>query len=159
MGEAALRTKVRPEPKTTPRQVEILLVEDNPGDVKLLEETLGQSAFPLRLHSVANGEEAITFLRREGSYSQQPRPDFILLDLNLPRKNGLEVLAEIKRNNRFSSIPTLLLTTSNEDEDRWKAYHSRADAYLLKPRDLSQYEALRGYLEKNWVKDILLARP
>jgi chemotaxis family two-component system response regulator Rcp1 len=155
--ESCLNAKGPAGQKTTQRAVEILLVEDNPGDVALFKEALKPSRFTLRLSVVPDGEEAMRYLRREAPYGNASKPDLILLDLNLPRKDGHEVLAEIRRTSRFSGIPALILTGSNTDEDKWKAYRSRADAYLLKPQDLSHLKALLRYLEENWLKDIQLA--
>ncbi len=136
--------------------IEILLVEDNPGDVTLMRELLKLSKFPTRLGVAQDGEQAMAYLRREGPFASVGRPDFILLDLNLPKKNGHEVLAEIRRSSRLSGIPVLILTTSNQDDDKWQAYHCRADSYLVKPRELSQFKALVKYLEENWFKEVSL---
>jgi chemotaxis family two-component system response regulator Rcp1 len=136
------------------RAVEILLVEDNPGDVTLLRETIKKSRFPVHLSVVSDGEEAIHYLRQQAPYVSTPRPDFILLDLNLPRRDGFEVAEEVKRSSRLSGIPTLVLTSSNNEEDRWKACQHHMDAYLLKPQEWSQYSVLLKYLEENWMREV-----
>jgi chemotaxis family two-component system response regulator Rcp1 len=137
------------------RAVEILLVEDNPGDVTLLRETIKKSRFPVHLSVVNDGEQAIHYLRHQAPYASTPRPDFILLDLNLPRRDGFEVAEEIKRSSKLSGIPTLVLTGSNNEADRWKACQHHMDAYLLKPREWSQYGVLLKYLEENWMREVL----
>jgi two-component system, chemotaxis family, response regulator Rcp1 len=135
------------------RPAEILLVEDNPADVYLLNQTLKDSRFPLRLNVVFNGAEALDYLRHRSPYAAAIRPDFILLDLNLPRINGHEVVAEIRRSPRLSSIPILILTNSDNDDDKWKAYSGHVDAYLLKPKELRDYGNLLKYLDENWLQE------
>ncbi len=147
------------QPAKKQRAVEILLVEDNPGDVNLLKETFKNSRYAINLNVVEDGEQAINYLRRKNPYFSTSRPDFILLDLNLPRKNGHEVASEIKRSRHLSDIPTLILTSSNFDEDKWKAYQTRVSAYLLKPLVWSQYGVLLNYLEENWIKELRLDLP
>jgi CheY-like chemotaxis protein len=149
----------KPQPQAKQRAVEILLVEDNPADVSLLRETFKNSRFAINLNVVQDGEQALHYLRRKNPYFSSSRPDFILLDLNLPRKNGHEVAKEIKRSNKLSDIPTLILTTSNHDDDKWNAYQIRVSAYLLKPLDWPQYIILLNYLEENWIKQIRLDLP
>lgn len=119
--------------------IEILLVEDNPGDVYLVKETLHESKFLNRIHLVRNGVEAVSFLRREGKYSHVPVPDIILLDLNMPRKDGREFLAEIKADKEFKRIPVVILTSSEEERDIVKTYNLHADSYIIKPVDLRQF--------------------
>ncbi|HET9870626.1 MAG TPA: response regulator [bacterium] len=147
-----MKDPLRPAPARRP--VEILLVEDNPGDVTLLRESIKRSRFPIHLCVVEDGEKAIDFLRRREPYLAAPRPDFILLDLNLPRRDGFEVAQEVKRSSRLSGIPTLVLTSSNNDIDRWKAVQHHLDAYLLKPQEWDQYAVLLKYLEENWMREI-----
>ncbi len=154
-----MKTILEPEPKAKQRPVEILLVEDNPGDVSLLKETFKRSRFAVNLNVVQDGEQALNYLRHRSPYCSLPRPDFILLDLNLPRKNGHEVAKEIRRSHHLSGIPTLILTSSNHDDDKWAAYQTRVSAYLLKPLEWSQYAVLLNYLEENWIKDIRLDLP
>jgi two-component system, chemotaxis family, response regulator Rcp1 len=135
------------------KALNILLVEDSQADILLLRLALEDCNFPLRLEVVPDGEAAIAYLRRQNPYVSATRPDLILLDLNLPRKNGHEVAAEIKRSSRLCGIPTLILTNSNSDEDKWRSYLKKVDAYLIKPRDLNHYTNLLKYLEENWMKD------
>lgn len=119
--------------------IEILLVEDNPGDVYLVKETLHESKVLNRVHVVNNGVDASAFLRREGKYEKAPLPDIILLDLNMPRKDGRELLAEIKADKQFRHIPVVILTSSEEERDIVKTYHLHADSYIIKPVDLRQF--------------------
>ncbi len=129
--------------------VEILLVEDNPGDVRLTREALEENKVRNNLHVVRDGVEALAFLRREGQYADAPRPDLILLDLNLPKKDGREVLAEIKTDENLKRIPVVVLTTSQADEDILKAYNLNVNCYITKPVDLDQFikvvKAIRGF--------------
>ena len=121
------------------RPVIILLVEDNPGDVLLTEEALQEGKVCNDLYVAEDGMEAIAFLRREGKYEDMPRPDVILLDLNLPRMDGREVLAEIKADPDLKRIPVVILTTSSADEDILKSYDLHANCYITKPVDLDQF--------------------
>jgi two-component system, chemotaxis family, response regulator Rcp1 len=118
-----------------PRQVDILLVEDNPADVVLAREALGEAALPSTVHVVEDGASAISFLHRQGQYAQSPRPTLILLDLNLPRKSGREVLAEIKLDPALRSIPVVILTTSSAEDDIRRSYDLHANCYIVKPYD------------------------
>ncbi len=136
------------------RPIEILLVEDNPGDVTLLKEIFKLSQFSIHLGVARNGEDAVAYLRQDGFYAFTRKPDLILLDLNLPKKNGMEVLEEIKRDPRFQQIPVLILTSSNQESDRERAFRFRASHYLLKPQDLSHLASLLKYLEDAWMKPI-----
>ncbi len=120
------------------KPVEILLVDDNPGDVRLTEEVLKEQKMRNVLHTVPDGEEALAFLRREGKYKNAPQPGLILLDLNLPRKDGREVLAEIKQDKDLKLIPVAILTTSQAEEDVLKAYGLHANCYITTPVDLEQ---------------------
>jgi CheY-like chemotaxis protein len=118
---------------------EILMVEDNPGDVRLTREALKESRVLSNLSVVDDGVEALAFLRREGKYAAAPRPDLIFLDLNLPRKGGLEVLAEIKKDDRLRRIPVVILTTSTAPDDIGRAYDLYANCYVTKPADLDEF--------------------
>src|SRR4051794_24701063 len=117
------------------RPVEILLVDDSPGDVRLTREALREGKIRNNLSVVTDGVEALAFLRREGRYAGAPRPDVILLDLNLPRKDGREVLAEIKADDRLRRIPVVILTTSADERDILRAYELHANCYITKPVD------------------------
>jgi two-component system, chemotaxis family, response regulator Rcp1 len=119
--------------KSLHKLIEILLVEDSPADVIITREAFEEARLLNEIHVVEDGVQAMEFLRREGRYASAPRPDLILLDLNLPRKNGREVLAEIKNDPNLKSIPVIVLTTSSADEDILKAYDMHANCYVVKP--------------------------
>jgi len=121
------------------KPIEILLVEDNPGDVRLTMEALREAKVCNRIHTVYDGIEALAFLNRDGSYVNVPSPDLIMLDLNLPKKDGREVLASIKANERIKHIPVVILTTSKSEEDIVKSYELQASCYVTKPVDLDQF--------------------
>lgn len=133
------------------RPVEILLVEDNMADVRLTEEALREAPAPYSLHVIRDGEEAMAFLRHDGPYKDVPRPDIILLDLNMPRKGGREVLAEIKDDPDLRRIPVIILTTSTDTEDIRQAYDLHANSYLVKPVDLSRFFTVISALEGFWL--------
>ena len=141
------------EPDAT---VEILLVEDNPGDVRLAVEALKDSQVPNNLHVVEDGVEALAFLHREGEYADAPRPDLILLDLNLPRKDGREVLANVKADDKLKTIPVVVLTTSEADEDIRKAYDLHANCYITKPTQLDQFIERVKSIEDFWFTAVKL---
>jgi CheY-like chemotaxis protein len=132
------------------RPVEILLVEDNLGDVGLTRETLKDSKLLNHMTVAGNGVEAMAFLRREGKYVNATRPDLILLDLNLPKKDGREVLAEIKTDERLRRIPVVVLTTSSAEQDILKTYDLHANCYITKPVDLDQFIAVVKAIEEFW---------
>jgi chemotaxis family two-component system response regulator Rcp1 len=131
--------------------IEILLVEDNPGDVRLIEETFKEGRLLNNLHVVENGVEAIDFLKHEGKYADAPRPELILLDLSLPRKGGLEVLAEIKSDGDLRRIPVVVLTTSKAEEDIIKSYDLNANSYVTKPVDLYQFIKILKSIGDFWL--------
>ncbi|MHB1533613.1 MAG: response regulator [Acidimicrobiales bacterium] len=122
-----------------PTRVRILLVEDDPGDVMITTEALEQTERLHELHTVGDGEEALHFLRREGIYRKAPRPDLVLLDLNLPRVDGREVLAQVKEDPDLRSIPVVILSTSEADEDILRSYQLHANAYVSKPVDFDSF--------------------
>jgi CheY-like chemotaxis protein len=130
---------------------DILLVEDNPGDVRLLKEAFKDGKIVVNLHVVGDGVEAMAFLRKEGAYAGEPRPDLVLLDLNLPRKDGRQVLAEIKADESLRSIPVVVLTTSSSGEDILKSYDAHANCYITKPVDLVQFVDVIKSLENFWL--------
>lgn len=138
------------------RSVEILLVEDNPGDVRLTREVLKEGKIGNNLHVAADGVEALAFLRREGEHAGAPRPDIILLDLNLPRKNGREVLEEIKEDPDLRQIPVVVLTTSEAEQDVVKAYTLHANCYISKPVDLDQFINVIRSIEDFWLTVVKL---
>lgn len=132
--------------ETLARPIEILLVEDNPADVRLVQETMKEGRLPTHLTIAKDGVEALQFLTESESY----RPDLILLDLNLPRKNGLEVLEEIKRHDLFRTIPVIVMTTSDNDRDIQHAYRLYANAFITKPVDLDQFIDVVRKIEEFW---------
>jgi len=132
------------------RQVQILLVEDNPGDARLMKETLRDAKMLIKLDVVGDGVEAMAFLRQGGKYTSAPRPDLILLDLNLPKKDGREVLAEIKQDPGLKRIPVVVLTISNAEEDILKMYNLYANAYVTKPLNLEQFAKITKAIEDFW---------
>jgi two-component system, chemotaxis family, response regulator Rcp1 len=133
------------------KPIEILLVEDNPGDVRLAVEALRDAKVANRLHIVEDGVEAMSFLRREGRYADVPRPNLILLDLNLPRKDGREVLAEIKQDADLKRIPVVILTSSAAEQDVVQAYNLYANCYITKPMDLDQFLKVVRSIEDFWL--------
>jgi CheY-like chemotaxis protein len=134
----------------------ILLVEDNPGDVRLMREALSMNGMSKTLNVVEDGEQALLFLRRNAPFSDAPRPDLIFLDLNLPRKDGREVLAEIKTSNEFRQIPVIILTTSESDTDVKRAYELHANCYVKKPTDLDEYLSVVKACESFWLHVVRL---
>ena len=138
------------------KPIEILLVEDNPGDADLAREALDGSKFNNDLHVVDDGEKAMAFLRREGPYADMPRPDLILLDLNLPRKDGRQVLAEIKADDYLKRIPVVILTISKAEEDVIKSYNLHANCYITKPIDLNQFLNVVRAIEDFWLSIVVL---
>ena len=140
----------------TMRPIEILLVEDNPGDVRLTIEALKDGKISNNLHVARDGTEGLRFLHREGSDEQAVRPDLILLDLNLPKKNGREVLAEIKVDPELRRIPVVVLTTSQADEDIFKSYDLHANCYINKPVDFEQFIRVVRSIEDFWLTVVKL---
>ncbi|MGH2459038.1 MAG: response regulator [Chloroflexota bacterium] len=138
------------------RPVEILLIEDNPGDVRLTIEALRDGKVRNNLHVARDGVEALLYLRREDTYATSPRPDLILLDLNLPKKDGREVLAEIKADPGLRSIPVVILTTSQADQDILKSYELNANCYITKPVDLDQFITVVRSIEDFWFTVVTL---
>jgi chemotaxis family two-component system response regulator Rcp1 len=132
------------------RPIEILLVEDNPGDARLTMEALKESKVHNRLSVVEDGLDALAFLCRKGKYANSPRPDLILLDLNLPKKDGREVLADIKTDESLKRIPVVVLTTSKAEEDILKTYDLHANCYITKPVDLDQFVKVVKTIEDFW---------
>lgn len=131
--------------------VEILLVEDSEPDILLTEEAFSEARVQNRLHVVRDGEEALQFLRREGEYAAAPRPDMILMDINMPRKNGLEVLEEVKADPNLRSIPVLILTTSQAEDDVRRSYSGHASGYVVKPVGFENFlQAIRAF-EDFWL--------
>jgi two-component system, chemotaxis family, response regulator Rcp1 len=136
--------------------VEILLVEDSPTDVLLAKEALECSKIVNHLHTVSDGVEAMAFLRREGKYEHAPRPGLILLDLNLPKKDGREVLAQIKTDDKLKRIPVVVLTTSKSEADVLKAYGLHANCYIVKPVDFEKFAGVVLSIEHFWFAVVTL---
>jgi chemotaxis family two-component system response regulator Rcp1 len=138
------------------RPIEILLVEDNPGDVDLTREAMENSKIRVALHVVSDGVEAMAFLKRSGKYASAPRPDIVLLDLNLPKKSGREVLAEIKEDPDLKRIPVVILTISKDEEDILKSYNLHANCYITKPIELNQFIKVVKTIEDFWLTIVKL---
>jgi len=142
--------------KKTGKIVDILLVEDNPGDVRLTEEALQEGKVRINMVSVADGAEAMDFLHKKGRYPDAFRPDLILLDLNLPRKSGFEVLDDIKVDPELKSIPVVILTTSQAEEDIVRSYTLHANAFISKPVNLIQFLSIVKAIEDFWLEIVKL---
>ena len=138
------------------KPIEILLVEDSPGDVRLTEEAMIDSRVKNKLNVVMDGEEAMRYLKREGEYSEANTPDLILLDLNLPRKDGREVLKEIKQDPELKRIPVVILTTSRSEQDILKTYESHANCYISKPVDLEEFLRVVRSINDFWLSIVKL---
>jgi chemotaxis family two-component system response regulator Rcp1 len=136
--------------------IQVLLVEDNPGDVRLTKEALKEGKMLNRVTVVGDGVEALSFLRRQGKYADAGQPDLILLDLNLPKKDGRQVLAEIKADPGLKRIPVVVLTTSSAEEDILKTYDLHANCYITKPVDLEQFMHVVKSIEDFWVTVVKL---
>jgi CheY-like chemotaxis protein len=143
-----------PEPTASP--IEILMVEDNPGDVRLTVEALRDGKVRNNLHVAVDGVEALEFLRRTGRFADAPRPDMILLDLNLPRKDGREVLAEIKDDPDLRRIPIVVLTTSRAESDVLRSYDLHANCYVTKPVDVDAFFAVVRSIDSFWLAVVRL---
>ena len=144
------------ERERTSSPVEILLVEDNPGDVRLTKEALKEGKVYNNLHWAKDGVEALEFLKRQGKHAKAPRPDIILLDLNLPKKDGREVLALIKKDSDLKQIPVVVLTTSEAEEDVLKSYELHANCYVTKPVDLEKFIHVVQSIDRFWLTVVTL---
>ena len=138
--------------------IEVLLVEDDPGDVVLIQEAFEDNKVRNRLHCVSDGVDALRFLRRQDEFADAPRPDLVLLDLNLPRKNGREVLAEVKADPELSIIPVIVLTTSEAEEDIVRSYSLHANAYITKPVDFERFAGVVHQIDEFFVGVVKLPR-
>lgn len=136
--------------------IEILLVEDNPGDIRLTQEAFHDAKVRNNLHVAADGEEAMAFLRRDGAHAQAPRPGLILLDLNLPKKDGRAILAEIKEDDSLKTIPVVVLTTSSVEADILKSYRRHANCYITKPIDLDGFTKVIQSVVNFWLSIVQL---
>jgi chemotaxis family two-component system response regulator Rcp1 len=142
--------------KASAQAIEVLLVEDSPGDVRLTQEALKESKIQIKLHVARDGTAAMAFLRCEGENANAPRPDLILLDLNLPKKDGREVLQEIKEDRVFKSIPVVILTTSRSDRDVVRSYMLHANCYINKPVDLQGFLTVVKAIDTFWFSVVKL---
>lgn len=140
----------------TGRPIEILLVEDSPGDVRLIIESLKENKLRNKLDVVEDGVQALAFLHQESRYAEAPHPDLILLDLNLPKKDGREVLAEIKADENLRRIPVVILTSSKAEEDIFKAYNLQANCYITKPMGLDQFVKVVKSIQEFWLTIVKL---
>lgn len=138
------------------RPAEVLLVEDNPADVRLTREAMKEGRLLNNMHVVGDGEAAMSFLLRKPPYESAPRPDLVLLDLNMPKKNGREVLAEMKAIDELKSIPVVVLTTSKAEEDIFKTYQLHANCYITKPVDLEKFIAVVQQINHFWLSVVSL---
>jgi two-component system response regulator len=138
------------------KPIEILLIEDNPGDIRLTKEAFKEGKVKNNLHIAMDGEEALKMLKKQDKYKNLPRPGLILLDLNLPKKDGREVLEEIKADENLKRIPVVILTTSKADEDIMKTYNLHANCYITKPVDLDQFIKVIKSIENFWLTIVVL---
>ena len=138
------------------RPVNVLLVEDNPGDVRLTQEAFKEAKMSIQLDVTMDGAEAIKFLRKEGEYEAAVTPDLILLDLNLPKKDGREVLKEIKTDDKLKRIPVVVLTTSNAEQDIMKSYNLHVNCYINKPVDFEKFFDIIQKIEEFWLTTAIL---
>ncbi|MBK1876334.1 response regulator [Pelagicoccus mobilis] len=138
------------------RPIEMLLVEDNEADIRLTQIALKQAKLANSLNVVRDGEEALSYLKAEGEYAGRTRPDLVLLDLNLPKLNGAEVLKEIREMDEFKSLPVVILTTSDADQDIFKSYELHANCYITKPVDLRKFMGVVEMIEDFWVRVVTL---
>ena len=137
---------------------QVLQVEDNPGDVRLTQESFRDANMSIQLHVACDGVEAMAFLRKEGAHAHAPRPDLILLDLNLPKMDGREVLAHIKKDVSLKTIPVVILTTSGAESDILKSYQLQANCYLSKPVQLDAFQSLVKSINDFWMIKVKLPR-
>jgi chemotaxis family two-component system response regulator Rcp1 len=142
--------------KNSKQKPRVLLVEDNPGDIRLTQEALKESEMDIALDVVSDGEQALDFLMKRNKYAEAQRPHIILLDLNLPKKNGVEVLKEIKSHESLKKIPVIVLTTSDADHDISKAYSFNANCYILKPVDFDDFAKVIRLIEVYWFNTVQL---
>lgn len=139
------------------KTLDILLVEDNPGDIDLTKEAFEMNNFPANLHVVNDGEEAIEFLLKENGFAGAIKPDLILLDINLPKKNGFEVLQLVKNHDKLKTIPVIMLSTSSSVEDIKKSYENYAASFVTKPGSLADFTKLVNDIKNFWVNDVILS--
>lgn len=140
------------QPQTQQRRIEVLLMEDNPADVRLTRDALDQGRMRINLHVVADGEEGLAFLRRQGKYAGAPRSELVLLDLNMPKMDGREVLREMSKDPSLDCIPVVVLTTSDAEEDVIRSYKLHANGYVTKPAYIEQFAAVVNSIEAFWMR-------
>jgi two-component system, chemotaxis family, response regulator Rcp1 len=145
-------------PQSTPQPIHILMVEDDPADVRLTREALKNKKVLTTMETVPDGVEAMAYLRRQGAYADKPRPDMILLDLNMPRMDGREVLAELQKDSKLRRIPVIVLTTSEGEEDILCAYDMNANCYITKPVDWKQFIRVVELIEDFWLTVVRLPK-
>lgn len=138
------------------KNVNILLIEDNLGDIRLIQEVLKESVHPHKLHIVTDGEQAVHYLKREGQYANEPAPNLILLDLNLPKKDGREVLAEIKTHEHLRFIPVVVFSSSEAEKDIQKSYDLHANCYVVKPFDFNHFSKVIQSIQNFWLSVVKL---
>ena len=148
-----------PRPDRPARPMHLLLIEDNPADVELTRQCFRESRIPNEVHAASDGDAALAFLHRHGPFAAAPRPDLVLLDLNLPGIDGREILATIKRDPDLQTIPVVVLTTSDADDDIWEAYRLQANSYLRKPVDLDEFIELADAVCTYWFHYVQLPPP
>jgi len=151
-----LENQVKSNNNSSFKEYEILLVEDNPGDIRLTIEAFKGSSIKSNLNYVMDGEDAIKYLNKQGPYEEAVRPDIILLDLNLPKKDGREVLTVVKQDPNLKSIPIIILTTSNAHSDIVKTYDLQANCYITKPVDFDQFTVIIKSIEDFWLNTVSL---
>jgi CheY-like chemotaxis protein len=144
--------------KSTPQPIRILMVEDDPADVRLTREALKNKIVLTTMDTVPDGVEAMAYLRKEDAYTDKPRPDLILLDLNMPRMDGREVLAELQKDPKLRKIPVIVLTTSEGEEDILAAYEMNANCYITKPVDWKQFVRVVEVIEDFWLTVVRLPK-
>jgi chemotaxis family two-component system response regulator Rcp1 len=148
-------TEITPQKKK--KRKRLLLVEDNPGDIRLTLEAIKECKIEIEMDVISDGDKVMRFLYKEGEFQNAERPDVIMLDLNLPKRNGIEILHEIKSSPRFKRIPVIAVTTSEADHDIYKAYDTHANAYILKPVDFDDFTRVIQHLEAFWFRTVKLS--
>lgn len=138
------------------KAIDVLLVEDNIGDIRLTEEAIKESKLKINLHYVMDGVEAVSYLKKEEKYKNEPTPDLIILDLNMPKKNGLQVLSEIKEDPKLKKIPVIILTVSKSESDVLQSYEHHANSYITKPLDLEKFVEIVKVIDNFWFSIVTL---
>jgi CheY-like chemotaxis protein len=144
-------------PQKGKKKKRLLLVEDNPGDIRLTMEAIKECKIEIDMDVISDGEKVMTFLNKEGEYQNAEKPDIIMLDLNLPKRNGIEILKEIKTHPKLKRIPVIAVTTSEADHDIFKAYDMYANAYILKPVDFDDFTRVIQQMDAFWFKTVKLS--